>query len=193
MAKLLSGVGERRETIRKQYWPRQDAWTGDDEKGWFRAPRTIPLVMSLLRSKSISGKKDPSSVYLELLGRHLGQGVVEMGHEADHAYAAGYEGSRAVRTWQERMQLLEKIGFIRIVRAGNQRYKYVLLVHPTVAVQRLHDSGKVAGEWWNAYTARKIETKELTYEQREERKKAAGKVVRMLSAAVSGTQKVKTK
>src|SRR5262249_23165190 len=81
--KMTTGtkIGERREKIRKRYWPKEDAWTGADEKGWFKCPRTLPLILQLLREKAISGKKDPSLVYLELLARHLGQGIIEMSHE----------------------------------------------------------------------------------------------------------------
>jgi hypothetical protein len=48
-------------------------------------------------------------------------GVRVMEHEADHAYAAGYEGTRAVRTWQERMKVLVQAGFIKTVDVGNQK------------------------------------------------------------------------
>ena len=82
-------IGERREKLRKQYWPHEDAWTGEGETGWFRAPRTLALILALLRLKTIRGKNDPSSVYVEL-ARHIGEGIIEMTLESEHAYAAGY-------------------------------------------------------------------------------------------------------
>lgn len=151
---------------RWEFWSREEAWTGEDEKGWFRAPRTLPLVLQLLGSKQLSGNIDPSSVYLELLARHIDNGVVEMAHEADHAFAAGYVGSRAVRTWQERMKILENLGFIRTKKIGNQRFKYVLIVHPTVAIQRLYETKRISTQWWETYRARQIETKEALFEDR---------------------------
>jgi len=172
-----SGIAKRREEIRKEHWPNEDLWTGEKEKGWFPVPRSLPLVLALLKSKQISGKKDPSSVYLELLSRQRGEGVIEMMHENDHAFAAGYEGTRAVRTWQERMKVLEANGFIQTKQVGNQRYKYVAIVHPTTAVQRLRNKGKVPDNWWNAYNASKRETKEATHEQREKEKVNAKKLV----------------
>jgi hypothetical protein len=178
-----SGVAARREELRRQYWPDEDLWTGENEKGWFPAPRTLPLILGLLSSKHISQKKDPSSVYLDLLSRQRGEGIIEMGHEAEHAFAAGYEGKRAMRTWQERMKILEDNGFIRTVEVGNQRYKYVAIVHPTTAIQRLRDNQKIPDKWWNAYIARKIETKEPTHEQRLKKKEAAEKVVPMVPPA----------
>ena len=110
-----SGIAARREELQKQYWPTEDLWTGEHEKGWFPAPRSLPLILTLLASKSISQKQDPVSVYLDLLSRQRGEGIVEMEHEAVHAYAAGYEGTRAVRTWQERMKVLVDAGFIKTV------------------------------------------------------------------------------
>src|SRR6185369_8648973 len=125
---------EKRLEIRRDYWPDEAFWTVDNNKGYFSAPRTLPLLLKLLRDKNLSNNCDPSSVYVELFSRHMGEGVIEMAHEGDHAFAAGYTGTRAVRTWQERMKLLEELGFIKTKSIGNQTYKYVLLVHPTAVV-----------------------------------------------------------
>jgi hypothetical protein len=170
MVKKTNASSERREQLRKEYWKEEEPWTGENEKGWFRALRTLPFVLGLLSSKSLSGNSDPTKVYLEILARHIDGGVVEMTNEADHAYAAGYIGTRGVRSWQERMQILEKLGFIKTKHIGNQRYRYVLLVHPTVAVQLLRDAGKVDQLWWDTYRARQIEVKEESYEDRRRKK-----------------------
>jgi len=162
---------EKREKLRNVYWPAEDAWTGVNEKGWFRAPRTLPLLLSLMRSKALSGRVDPTPVYLELLTRHFDGGVIEMTHEGDHAYAAGYSGRRAMRSWQERMKLLEKLGFICIKPIGNQKYRYVLIVHPTVVVERLKAKNLVSSEWLDVYRSRQMETKEESYEDRKNRTK----------------------
>ena len=177
-----TGIAARREKLRKEYWPNEDLWTGKKEVGWFPAPRTLPLILSLLSLKHVSQKKDPSMVYLDLMSRQRGEGIIEMGHEADHAYAAGYEGRRAVRTWQERMKILEENGFIRTVKVGN-RFKFVAIVHPTTAVQHLRESGKIPENWWKAYIERKIETKEPTYEQHEKKNSIDQKVVRLGASA----------
>ena len=162
-----SASTRRRRELKEQYWPEDDElWTGKDEKGWFSAPRTLPLILSLLGNKKISEGKDPAPVYLELMSRQIDNGIVEMDYESTHAYAAGYEGQRALRTWQERMRVLETAGFIRVVKVGNDNYKYVAIVHPTIAVERLRKKNKVPENWWNAYCERKAQTKEATFEQR---------------------------
>lgn len=165
MALQRSKASKRREDIRNEYWPADDAWTSLDEKGFFMAPRTLPLILALLRSKNLSGNSDPSKVYVELLARHIDNGVVEMVHESEHAFAAGYSGHRAVRTWQDGVKILERTGFIKTKRVGT-RIKFALLVHPTTAIQRLRDARKVPDDWWETYRGRQIEIGEVSYEKR---------------------------
>jgi hypothetical protein len=189
MAKAKSGAELRREQIRAQFFSTDDLWTGDKEIGWFPIPRTLPLILGLIDSKTISQGQNASLVYLELLSRMRGDGVIEMASELEHAFAAGYEGPRALRSWHERMKTLEENGFIRVQKAGNEAYKYVALIHPTAVVQKLRDEGKVSETWWNAYFARKLDTKELTQDQRLQKQAeaaaAAAKVVTFpVSAAV---------
>ncbi|MFL6439333.1 MAG: hypothetical protein ACJ71Q_17285 [Terriglobales bacterium] len=158
---------ERREQLKDRYWKRDASWDGT-ANGWFKGPRTLPLILALLSQKQLSAGRDLSRVYLELLARHLDGGVVEMGNEADHAYAAGYTGGRAVRTWLERMAVLERLGFIKSKKIGNQHYRLVLLVDPLVAVTQLRKQGHVPEEWWEAYMLRLLETKEATAEKLED-------------------------
>ena len=187
IAAQKTGASQKREKLRDEFWPGEDVWTGDGERGWFRAPCMLPLILGLLGSKEFSANKDPTKVYLELLARHVDGGLIEMVQETDHAYAAGYVGSRAVRTWQERMKVLEKTGFIKTKRIGN-RYKYVLLVHPVTSVQELRKAGKVPDEWWDAYKDRQIETKEARYEERMKAKLRA-KVIPIKTAKASSNRK----
>jgi len=184
-----SGAELRREQIREKFFPDDDLWTSLKEIGWFPAPRTLPLILSLIDSKTVSGSKSVSLVYLELLSRHRSDGVIEMSTEADHAFAAGYQGTRGRRTWQERMKHLEKIGFIRIQKVGNEAYKYVAIVHPTTAVQHLRDNKMVSDDWWHAYFARKLETKERSHEDRMKKLAAEAKVI---SITTTAPKKVKT-
>lgn len=158
---------EHRESIKAEFWPNEVAWTGEKpERGWFRAPRTLPLILTLMCTEKITGSKsDPTGVYLELLARHRDSGIVEMVTEGEHSYASGYPGPRGVRTWQERMKILSDLGFIKSRKSGNQQYKNVLLVHPTIVIERLYREGKLDQAWWDTYRQRQLETKERSYEQ----------------------------
>jgi len=136
-----TGNPRKRELLRKEFWPDEDAWTGENEVGWFRAPRTLPLIQCLINSKELSSGANPTSVYLELLSRQIDGGVIEMASEGEHAYAAGYDGARGIRTWKAHMKLLEDLGFIKSKQIGIHRYKYVLLVHPTKVIYELRKAG----------------------------------------------------
>lgn len=158
-------VGKKRRTeLRRQHFPAIGAtelWTGDGEKGFFSAPRSLPLVLRLINSLS-DKTTDPTSVYVELFSRHMGDGLVEMGAEEDHAYAAGYTGRRATRTWRDRIKVLEDLQFIRTKNKGPRNIGYVVLVHPALAVERLRSAGRVPDEWWEVYSARQMEVGETT-------------------------------
>jgi hypothetical protein len=173
MAKSRSVGSGRRRAARKEFWPDEIAWTGENEKGWFRAPRTLPLLLALLSSKKVSGNTDPTRVYVELLARHVDEGVVQMATDEEHAFAAGYDGERGVRSWRERMRLLEEIGVIKIRRMGAKRFAYVLLVHPNVFVAALRDADKVDEQWSESYRHRRLETGELAFDETEDEDVAA--------------------
>lgn len=161
MAKNKAPGYSKRRAAREQFWASETPWTGDNEKGWFKAPRTLPLILALLSSKNVSGNTDPTRVYLELLARHLDNGIVKMGTDEEHAYAAGYTGERGVRSWRERMKVLEGAGLIMVKRVAGKHFAYVLLVHPSVFVPALRTAGKVDAEWDEAYINRQLETGEV--------------------------------
>src|SRR5688572_8214206 len=143
MAPKRTAGSARRKAIRKEYWAHEKAWTGENEKGWFRGPRTLPLLLALLASKAVSGNTDPTRVYVELLARHFDEGVIQMVADEEHAFAAGYDGPRGVRSWRERMRILETAGVIKVQSIGAKRFGYVLLVHPSVFVASLQSAGRV--------------------------------------------------
>ena len=162
MATNRTGGSGRRLAAKMEFWPNEIAWTGENEKGWFRAPRTLPLVLALLASKKVSGNTDPTRAYVELLARHIDEGVIQMATDEEHAFAAGYDGNRGVRSWRERMRLLEKIGVIKIKKMGAKHFAYVLLVHPNVFIASLREAGKVDDEWLLNYRHRRLETGEVS-------------------------------
>jgi hypothetical protein len=171
-----SQMATKRETLRKQLFPAdKDLWTGE-EVGWFKLPRTFPLLTALLK-KDVRGKEDPTSTYLELLSHHYGGGFIILNQESEHAFASGYAPSR-LRSWRERMAKLEELGFIKTKGVGGQTYKYVLLIHPTSVVEQLRLAGKVSEEWLNTYEVRKTATKELTFAQRAADQKRAAKAAK---------------
>jgi hypothetical protein len=157
MAKLSKKLIEQ-EAFKKKYWANEPVFN-PPKSGWIKAPRSLPLLMSLISSKKVSGGRDPSSVYLELLSRRWDSGMVEINNEAEHAYASGYTGRRGLRTWRERMALLENVGLILTKGNSLQRYRHVLLLDPdhgVATIKRIR--GAVTAEWLEQYEMRRPST-----------------------------------
>jgi hypothetical protein len=146
---------KRRQKLREEFWPGERAWL-------FCSLRTLPYILLALRDKGVSGKADPSTVYVELLAHHMGDGVVELLDEDDHAYASGYAQPR---TWRDRMNVLERAGFIKATQTGNRKFGKVLLVHPLIAMRRLRENELISDHLWTAYRSRASSTGETDAEE----------------------------
>lgn len=148
----------RRETLRDNIWPGSDEWIWDINDpatiGFATVPRLLPLVCHLLKHLAENKAGDPSSVYTELWCRDYGQGIITISDEQDCAFASGYTGNRAVRTWRERMFALVELKFILAERDGNREYGQVLLLNPIEVCAQLRAEGRVPSEWWTAFVRR---------------------------------------
>jgi|SRR6266481_1355640 len=146
----------KREALREDLWPGsgKKVWRSTAESGYFPSPRVLPLLCTLIREKTVCGQLDASSVYVELLHRDMGQGIVEILDEEEHAYYAGYTNARGLRTWRERIRALEAAGFIKVFPKGRRDIGYVGIPHPRDVVAKLHAEGKVPSQWWQLYRDR---------------------------------------
>jgi hypothetical protein len=148
----------KREALRDNLWPGSAEWIWDpndaETVGFATIPRLIPLILHLLKELSGGRSGDPSTVYLELWCRDFGQGIITVTDEQECAFAAGYDGNRAVRTWKERMYALVELGFILAKQEGNREYGQVLLLNPLAVAAWLRGEGRVSDEWWTAFVRR---------------------------------------
>src|SRR5690348_14278808 len=130
MAKKITQYDLRRRRKRDELWPDSESVIYDKtaETGFCTVPRTLPLITTLIR---ILSEKDPSRVYMDLWFRQRDDGFVEAEDPDEMAACSGYAtGTRHVRTWREKLDELQKLGFIRIMSKGTQKYRYILLLHP---------------------------------------------------------------
>lgn len=151
-------LAERREALRESHWPDSEKliWTRKTHDGFTTVPRLLSLVAALAKHLAKGAEGDPSSAYYELWCRATDEGIVQLKDEQECAYAAGYVGTRALRTWRERMGTLEDLGLIKSQAAGNRQYANVLLINPLLAAARLRadKKRKVPDEWWAAFQSR---------------------------------------
>jgi hypothetical protein len=151
---------ERRARLRELQWGPgvDDSIWHKREKGFCTIPRTLPLVVTLIRQ--LSRNVDAGRVYLDLWARQFEDGYVDVADEAELASSCGYaNGSRGVKSWREAMKLLEDLGFITSKPKGQRKYGYVLLIHPHRVVAELLDmKGSKVPDWWvGLYERRLIE------------------------------------
>jgi hypothetical protein len=104
--------------------------------------------------KSLAKKGNPSLAYLELWARAFDEHIVTIGDEDALAFACGYTGTRAVRTWREHIFALREIGFIKVKAQGNREIAHILLLNPVSVCAGLHEKNQTPEEWWNAFVYR---------------------------------------
>lgn len=126
-----------------------------NESGFCTIPRSLALVATLIRHLS---KRDPSRAYWDLWTRQRDDGYVEIDDAAEMAAISGLTGTRALKSWREKLDELERLGFIQIKGKGNQKYKYVLLLHPHDVVQKIrHETPDRIPDWWWSYFTTRIQ------------------------------------
>jgi len=145
----------RRTELRDQLWPGKAIflWHRTSEDGFTTIPRTLPLVMTLI--DQLKKGKDTSRVYFDLWCRQIDDSFIQVIDEESFAYSSGYTApGRNIRSWRERVDILEELGFVSVLPNGSRKYGYILLEHPHRVVAVLHAKGAVSANWWGAFTKR---------------------------------------
>jgi hypothetical protein len=142
----ITTAQRRRLKLRDELWPdvaEDQLWDRTSFTGFTTIPRTIPLILRIIDSLD---KKTAGRVYLDLWCRAFDDYVVEVRDEYEAAFASGYEGQRAIRTWRERLDVLERLGFIRTTKTPHGAYRYVLILEPHQVIADLQAKGKLSEE-----------------------------------------------
>lgn len=151
----------RREKLREQFWPGSaaESWDRKKENGFSTIPRTLGLIMTLIDELADRDKgKDVSRVYFELWCRNFDEAFIEIGDEEAMAFASGFTApNRNVRTWKERIDVLQKLGFIQVMPVGSKKHGYIFLPDPHKVIKKLKADGRVSPSWWGAYVKRASE------------------------------------
>lgn len=148
---------DRRIELREQLWPdsHELVWSRKDNDGFVAIPRLLPLVMKLIGLLAKRG--NPGRAYLALWLRSFDEGLVSISDEQAVSYEAGYDGTRAVRTYREHLETLQELKFIRIAPDGIREYGHVLLLNPITVFVHYRRNGKVTDELWGAFLRRASE------------------------------------
>jgi hypothetical protein len=156
--KRISKAAIRRMELLLQLWPNEGPklWHRKKEDGFTTVPRTLSLILTLI--DELGEGKDASPVYFDLWCRQMDDSFVEVTDEEAFAFSCGYTTpGRNVRSWRERVDILEKLGFVQIKPNGSRKYGYILLNHPHFVVAVLRDAGQISEAWWGAFVKRMSE------------------------------------
>ena len=146
----VTAATRRRLAQRKQIWPEiedRQLWNRSEFTGFTTIPRTLSLIMSII---DVLDKKNAARVYFDLWCRSFDDYVIEVRDEYEAAFSSGYQGQRAIRSWRERVNILEILGFIKTYKASHGAYRLILILDPHVVVEGLHEGGRVKDEMWLA-------------------------------------------
>lgn len=134
-----TNAAAKRERIRDKLWPNasERVFVSKRSKGFAQIPRVVPLVARLINE--IGGSENAGPLYQVLWSQDWGQGIVEVRSSKALLYLAGYSGagSRADRTWRERIRILTSLGFVETGKVGLDEDAYLLLIDPHIAVLAL--------------------------------------------------------
>lgn len=152
----ITAATRRRVKIRKEFWPKVgagDLWDRKSFKGFTTIPRTLPIIMRIIDGLD---NKTAGRAYIHLWSLSFDDYVIEIRDESEAAYHAGYTGQRAIRTWRERIDVLEEFGFVRVQKGPNGTYNYILLLEPHVVVEELRKGKLVDDNDYNAFRTQLI-------------------------------------
>ncbi|OJU70392.1 MAG: hypothetical protein BGO05_01685 [Rhizobiales bacterium 63-7] len=132
------------ESLRADLWPDLDTdllWDVDIHDGYTPVPRTMPIIMAIIND--LTKGKPAGSTFFELWCRAYKEMYVSLGAAAALATHSGYTGVKAVRMWQERIEQLENLGFIRTAKGSAGRFSHAVILNPHKVIRKLYESGAV--------------------------------------------------
>lgn len=125
-------------SLRNSLWPEaaERAWDRTAFGGFTTLPKTIPYICRIMDDLS---KGFPlSTTYLALWSSTWDNSFVRLNRPGDLAFASGFSGERAERTWIDRMRRLEEIGFVQTKPSGASKMGFAFIPNPHQVIFRLH-------------------------------------------------------
>jgi hypothetical protein len=136
----------RRLQLRDELWPdvtEDQLWSRTTFTGFTTIPRSMSMIVRIIDTLD---KKTAGKVYLDLWCRAFDDYVIEVRDEYEAAFASGYDGQRAIRTWRERLDVLEQLGFIKTRKSPHGAYRYVLILEPHQVIADLQRDDRISQE-----------------------------------------------
>ena len=147
--------------LRSQLWPdipEDGVWDRKKKAGFTTIPRTLPLIMRIM--DAMSNRQPVSATYFDLWCRMHDEAFLNLANkQQEMAYASGFGGQRAVQTWMQRIDILAKLGFIRLAEGPAGPKSYALILNPYYVLRKIKAKkpSAISQTDWNSLAARSIE------------------------------------
>jgi len=156
-------ISKNRVGLRQKIWPGvkdTQLWNRKQQDGYTTMPRTMPLILSIL--DSLTPKGFPvAGVYLDLWCRVFDESFVVLNRPEDMAFTSGFTGQRRLQAWRKRLDLLQKLGFIKLAEGSNGKYSFALILNPHLVILsiRRKDISRIPKNLFNVLAERAREVK----------------------------------
>lgn len=134
-----SKMAERAQKQREIHFPDVSdvlLWHRKKNDGFTTIPRTMPIVMQIIDSKS---KGTPAGHTLFCLwARSFDNPLIIIENQSTFAAEAGFTGTRAVDTWRKRMKKLRELSMIETKEGSHGEFNYILLLNPNVIIEKMN-------------------------------------------------------
>ena len=130
-------IAQQRVQLRASLWPDvtpEMLWHRKRSQGFVTIPRTMPLIINIIDSLTPKGKP-VGSTYLDLWCRAFDEMIVNLDKQREMAFAAGFTGQRGVQTWSGRIDILSRLGFIRLAPGSSGPRSYALILNPYAVIK----------------------------------------------------------
>jgi hypothetical protein len=151
--KPIKSITKRQLELRARLWPevtQEWLWTRHTHHGFTTMPKAMPLILSIM--DDLAKGQPVSGTYLELWCRCYDEMFATLSKPREIAFASGFYGQRAERTWRGRLSLLQDLNFISLREGPAGPASYALLLNPYLVIQD-HDKRGTDGLRADKYNA----------------------------------------
>lgn len=143
--------------LRAKLWPNlkeHDVWDRKKKAGFTTIPRTMPIFMMIM--DSMSKGKPVSAIYLELWCRAFDEHLITLNNKEEMAFHSGFTGQRGVQTWTSRLDILAKLGFIKLASGPTGPRSYALILNPYEVIKSIlkKKNSEIPERFYNALIGR---------------------------------------
>jgi hypothetical protein len=136
-ATRLKKVAKQNLDWREKFWPEikdEDLWLRKSKVGFITVPRGLPQIMAFI--DALTKNTPASKTYFALWCRSFDEMVIRIQNPMILASESGFSGPRQLTTWNARMELLEKFGFIKTAKGPTGPYEFIMLLNPYVVIKK---------------------------------------------------------